>query len=51
MTYPDSHYEKVARLYRKLGSTALVQNRFPASSLRSVQRWVAECRLRGLLED
>jgi hypothetical protein len=47
--YPDSHYEKVAKLYLKHGSIAKVQNHFPNYSESSVRRWVAECRKRGLL--
>ena len=49
MSYPDSHYEKVAKFYLKYGTAALVQNHYPASSVRSVQRWIVECRKRGLL--
>ena len=49
MSYSLSHYEKVAALYKKYGSVERVQDHFPASSVRSVQRWVKKCRETGLL--
>lgn len=47
--YRDDHYAKVAALYNETKSAKSVQDHFPNTSLRSVQRWIRACRNRGLI--
>ena len=46
----DKHYEKVAKTYRKCkGDVSKMQDHYPDTTIRTVQRWVKECRTRGLI--
>jgi hypothetical protein len=48
--YSDKHYEKVAKVYKRCkGNVSKMQDHYPDTSLRSVQRWVKVCRERGLV--
>jgi hypothetical protein len=49
MRYPDSHWDRVAELYREHGSVAGVQDHYPDTTQATVRRWLRVCRTRGLL--
>jgi hypothetical protein len=49
MKYPDSHYAKVAKVYKKAKTIAATQNHYPGSSERTIQRWVKKARELGYL--